>query len=147
MNILNLTSMSVLLGYIILPILFVITKNMIHLKAFIGLFGTSIISETIKYNLIGDLSPRPFGATDCNLLCNDGNQAGKPGMPSSHSAEVAFILGYYSQITDNKYIRLSLLFYAAAVMLSRYLKNCHSIPQIMVGTVLGLFISWVVVKI
>jgi membrane-associated phospholipid phosphatase len=139
--------MSVLLGYIILPILFVITKNMIHLKAFIGLFGTSIISETIKYNLIGDLSPRPFGATDCNLLCNDGNQAGKPGMPSSHSAEVAFILGYYSQITDNKYIRLSLLFYAAAVMLSRYLKNCHSIPQIMVGTVLGLFISWAVVKI
>ena len=147
MNILNLTSMSVLLGYIILPVLFVITKNMIHIKAFIGLFGTSIISETIKYNLIGDLSPRPFGATDCNLLCNDGNQAGKPGMPSSHSAEVAFILGYYSQITDNKYIRLSLLFYAAAVMLSRYLKNCHSIPQIMVGTVLGLFISWVVVKI
>ena len=147
MNILNLTSMSVLLGYIILPILFVITKNMIHIKAFIGLVGISIISETIKYNLIGDLSPRPFGATDCNLLCNDGNQAGKPGMPSSHSAEVAFILGYYSQITDNKYIRLSLLFYAAAVMLSRYLKNCHSIPQIMVGTVLGLFISWVVVKI
>ena len=147
MNILNLTSMSVLLGYIILPVLYIITKNMIHLKAFIGLFVTSIISETIKYNLIGDLSPRPFGATDCNLLCNDGNQAGKPGMPSSHSAEVAFILGYYSQITDNKYIRLSLLFYAAAVMLSRYLKNCHSIPQIMVGTVLGLFISCVVVKI
>ena len=147
MNVLDLISMSVISAYIIPPVLFAINKNMIHIKAFIGVVATSIISETIKYNLIGNLSPRPFGATDCNLLCNDGNQAGKPGMPSSHSAEAAFILGYYSQVTNNKYIRLSLVIYAAAIMLSRYLKKCHSIPQIIVGTALGLFLSWVVVKI
>jgi membrane-associated phospholipid phosphatase len=147
MNTLDLASMSILLAYIIPPILFIYTKNTIHLKAFIGLLGTSTISESIKYNLIKDKSPRPFGATNCNLFCNDGNQAGRPGMPSSHSAEAAFILGYYSQMTNNKYIRLSLLFYAASIMLSRYLKNCHSIPQIVVGTLLGLFLSWLVVKL
>jgi membrane-associated phospholipid phosphatase len=147
MNILDLASISILLAYIIPPILFAATKNVIHLKAFIGLLATSVISESIKYNLIGEKSPRPFGATNCNLLCNDGNQAGRPGMPSSHSAEAAFILGYYFQVTNNKYIRLSLLFYAASIMLSRYLKKCHSIPQIVVGTILGLFLSWVVVKL
>lgn len=147
MNILDLASMSILLAYIIPPILFAATKNMIHLKAFIGLLATSVISESLKYNFIKNLSPRPFGATDCNLFCNDGNQAGRPGMPSSHSAEAAFIVGYYSQLIDNKYIRLSLLFYAASIMLSRYLKSCHSIPQIIVGALLGLFLSWIVVKI
>lgn len=147
MNILDLASMSVLLGYIIPPILFAATKNVIHLKAFIGLLATSVISESLKYNFIKNLSPRPFGATDCNLFCNDGNQAGRPGMPSSHSAEAAFIVGYYYQLIDNKYVRLSLLFYAASIMLSRYLKSCHSIPQIIVGALLGLFLSWIVVKI
>lgn len=33
------------------------------------------------------------------------------------------------------------------IMLSRYLKSCHSIPQIIVGALLGIFLSWIVVKI
>lgn len=140
MNILDLASMSVLLGYIIPPVLFIITKNIIHLKAFIGLLATSVISESLKYNFIKNLSPRPFGATDCNLFCNDGNQAGRPGMPSSHSSEAAFIVGYYYQLIDNRYIRVSLVIYAASIMLSRYLKSCHSIPQIIVGALLGIFL-------
>jgi membrane-associated phospholipid phosphatase len=147
MNIMNLISMSVALFYIIPPVLYVITKNVIHIKAFLGVIGTTFISETLKYFFIGDLSPRPEGAKDCNLLCNDGNQAGQPGMPSSHSAEVAFILGFYYQHYKNKYIRLFLVIYAALVMLSRYLKKCHTISQVFVGAFLGLCLSWLAVHI
>jgi membrane-associated phospholipid phosphatase len=139
--------MSVVLLYVIPPILYVITKNVIHVKAFLGLIGTTFISETLKYFFIGKLSPRPEGAKDCNLLCNDGNQSGRPGMPSSHSAEAAFILGFYYQQYDNRYIRLSLVIYTALVMLSRYLKKCHTINQVFVGAFLGLLLSWLSVKI
>jgi membrane-associated phospholipid phosphatase len=141
MNTLDLASMSILLAYIIPPILFAATKNIIHLKAFIGLLATSVISESIKYNLIGEKSPRPFGATNCNLLCNDGNQAGRPGMPSSHSSQVSFFASYYSQQTTNPWIRAGLFLYAGAVMFSRYKKRCHTIPQIVAGALLGWTIS------
>ena len=147
MNILNLISMSVGLLYVIPPVLYAITKNVIHIKAFLGVIGTTFISETLKYFFIRDLSTRPKGAKDCNLLCNDGNQAGRPGMPSSHSAEAAFILGFYYQQYDNRYIRLGLVIYTALVMLSRYLKKCHTINQVFVGAFLGLLLSWLSVKI
>jgi membrane-associated phospholipid phosphatase len=139
--------MSVLLLYIIPVILYLITNNIIHFKAFLGVIGTTFISETLKYFFIGKLSPRPEGAKDCNLLCNDGNQSGRPGMPSSHLAEAAFILGFYYQQYDNRYIRLGLVIYTALVMLSRYLKKCHTINQVFVGAFLGLLLSWLSVKI
>jgi membrane-associated phospholipid phosphatase len=147
MNILNLISISVALLYVIPPILYVITKNVIHIKAFLGVIGTTFISEILKYFFIGKLSPRPEGAKDCNLLCNDGNQSGRPGMPSSHSAEAAFILGFYYQQYDNRYIRLGLVIYTSLVMLSRYLKKCHTINQVFVGAFLGLLLSWLSVRL
>jgi membrane-associated phospholipid phosphatase len=147
MNIVDLISVSVALFYVIPPVLYAITKNVIHIKAFLGVIGTTVISETLKYFFIGDLSPRPKGAKDCNLLCNDGDQAGRPGMPSSHSAEAAFILGFYYQQYNNKYIRLILVIYTALVMLSRYLKKCHTINQVFVGAFLGLLLSWLSVRL
>lgn len=103
--------------------------------------GTTSLSEFLKHYVIRDASPRPPGATDCNLLCNDGNQVGQPGMPSSHSAEVAFFASYYWNETKNPILRGLLVLYAAAVMTSRYLKRCHTISQIGVGALLGWTLS------
>lgn len=142
MSIPDLLSKSVILLYAIPLVLYVVTGNIIHFKGFLGVAGTTIITETIKYFFIGKSNPRPEGAKDCNLLCNDGNQSGKPGMPSSHSSSVAFFSGFYYQQTDNKFIRGALVVYAGLVMLSRYLKKCHSISQILVGALLGVSLSW-----
>ena len=142
MNIPDFLSKSVILIYIIPFILYVITGNNIHFKGFLGVAGTTIITETIKYFFIGKSNPRPAGAKDCNLLCNDGNQSGKPGMPSSHSSSVAFFSGFYYQQTDNKFIKGGLIIYAGLVMISRYLKKCHTISQIIVGALLGVSLSW-----
>lgn len=138
--------MSAGLLYVIPIILYMFTRNFIHIKAFFGTAGTTIISETLKYFFIGKASPRPTGAKDCNLFCNDGNQAGQPGMPSSHSAEVAFFAGFYYNETQNPIVRAILVIYAGLVMMSRYIKRCHTINQIGIGALLGLSLSWYVVR-
>lgn len=146
MNIQDIISSSIGLLYFIPLILYNYTQNPLQLKGFIGLGATTIISETIKYVFIKQLSPRPKGATNCNLLCNDGNQEGRPGMPSSHSAEVVFFSAFYIQQTNNIIIKICLVVYAGLVMLSRYIKRCHTINQIGVGALLGLSLNYLVVR-
>lgn len=146
MNIPDFLSGSVLIIYILPFVLYIATGQQFHLRAFLGVSGTTILSEAIKFFFIGKFSPRPQGAKDCDLLCNDGNQSGKPGMPSSHSASVAFFSGFYYQQTNNKIIRFGLLIYAGLVMLSRYWKKCHTINQIIVGALMGLSLSFLAVR-
>jgi len=134
-------SLSAVILYIIPFIAYIITNNIVHIKAIIGLFATMGVGESIKYYLIKDASPRPKGAHDCNLWCNDGPQGGNPGMPSGHSAQVAFFSSFYYRKTTNIWVRAGLLLNAGLVMISRYEKHCHTIPQIVAGALLGLFIS------
>ena len=147
MKSLDCITMLVLLVYIIPFVLYFYTFNIIDLKAFLGGYGTIILSESLKYFFIGKASPRPEGATNCNLWCNDGNQSGQPGMPSGHSANVSFFAGYYWQQTNNIIIRSLLVMYAGIIMLSRYLKKCHTINQIIAGTIFGLSSSVLVNRI
>jgi len=146
MNIPQTISMSIFIVYAIPICLYFYTKDPIHIKAFIGLVGTNTISEFIKHFYIKDSSPRPEGAANCNLLCNNGNQEGKPGMPSSHSATTSFFTSFYYQQTDNGFIHTGLIGYNILMMMSRYLTKCHSIPQIIVGTLLGIGISLGIVR-
>lgn len=147
MKSLDCVTMLILLVYIIPFVLYFYTFNIIHLKAFLGAYGTIMLSESLKYFVIGKASPRPEGATNCNLWCNDGNQSGQPGMPSGHSANVSFFAGYYWQQTNNIIIRSLLVMYAGIIMLSRYLKKCHTINQIIAGTIFGLSSSVLVNRI
>jgi membrane-associated phospholipid phosphatase len=142
--ILNLISMSVGLLYILPVIFYWNTNNTIHLKGFFGLIGTTILSEFIKYIFVGKASPRPKGARDCNLFCNDGKQEGQPGMPSSHSAEAVFFSAFYFKQTANPILKAGLVIYPILVMISRYLKNCHTINQVSAGAILGLSSVWIV---
>ena len=146
MALLDIISISIGALYIIPIILYDITNNSRHLLALCGLLAITCISEFIKYNVIGELSIRPKGAKDCNLLCTDGKCEGKPGMPSTHSAIVSFFVGFYINQTENVCIQLILLFYAYLVMLSRHLKRCHTIYQIGTGSALGFAASFIVLK-
>jgi membrane-associated phospholipid phosphatase len=141
MNLLNAISFSVIFLYLVPIVLFLYTQNLQHLLGFVGLIGTTGLSEFLKHYVIKGASPRPQGATDCNLMCNDGNQEGQPGMPSSHSAEVVFFTSYYWGQVTHPLLRALLLLYALAVMASRYLKRCHTLSQIGIGALLGLTLS------
>jgi membrane-associated phospholipid phosphatase len=146
MNISDYISMSVGLLYIIPFIFYIYTNNFIHIKAFLGVAGITILSETLKRFIIKDFSPRPKGASNCNLLCDDGSQSGQPGMPSSHSAEAVFFSAFYYQNTNNIYIKIILIIYAFGVMISRYIKRCHTINQILAGAFLGLSLNFIMVR-
>jgi membrane-associated phospholipid phosphatase len=137
MNFQDFISSSILIIYIIPIVLYGMTHQSYHEIAFIGTLAATSISECIKHIFIKELSQRPQGAMNCNVMCTNGNQEGKPGMPSSHAATVAFFAIYYCRHTRNLYIRIILIGYALLVMMSRYYKRCHSIPQIMVGALLG----------
>lgn len=122
-------------------ILYFMTYDHHQLLGFIGLVATLGIGEFIKHYIIKTASPRPKGAADCNLWCNDGNQEDRPGMPSGHSSQVVFFASFYYSQTKSPWIRSLLVMYALAVMYARYAKHCHTIPQIATGALLGFIIS------
>lgn len=141
----NLLSASVVLFYILPLIAYAWTKDLFYLKAFTGYVCTTLLSEGIKHKVIrgeGHYAQRPAGATDCNLWCNNGPQGGRPGMPSSHSAEVAYLAAVYGRHASSPWITVAWVVYALAVMFSRYAKECHTLPQIIAGTFVGLFGGW-----
>jgi len=127
--------------YAVPVLLYFMTYDPQQLLGFLGLVATLGIGEFIKHYIIGTASPRPKGATDCNLWCTDGNQEGRPGMPSGHSSQVAFFASFYYSQTKNPWIRVILVGYALIVMYARYAKHCHTIPQIATGALLGFLMS------
>lgn len=135
------TSLSVV--YIIPILCYGYTLNSQHLLIWIGIILTTCISEFIKYAIVGDLSLRPIGARDCNMFCTNGACENEPGMPSSHSATVVyFACSYIAYLTYAQYplITMGLVVYAFLVMLSRYIKRCHTIYQIGAGAILGVLL-------
>jgi membrane-associated phospholipid phosphatase len=146
-NIDDLLSVSVSLLYAVPWIRYGLTREIQELRAFWGMIATIMINEGLKYAVIGRASPRPPGATNCNLWANDGPQGGRPGMPSGHSAHVSFFAGYYLQtLPPSLWTRTALLLYAILVMASRWTKHCHSLPQILSGSALGFLLSLLVVR-
>lgn len=139
-------SFSILFLYFIPIILYLKTNELRQLIGLIGMIGTVLFTESIKHYIIKENSPRPLGAKNCNLWANNGNQEGKPGMPSGHSSHVSFFVGYYYQQTKNIWIRSILILYGFFVMLSRYTKHCHTIQQILTGSTIGFLSSIFVVR-
>ena len=137
MNFQDFISSSILIVYMIPIVLYGMTHKSYHIIAFIGTLAATAISECIKHIFIKEVSPRPQGAMNCNVMCTNGNQEGKPGMPSSHATTVAFFAVYYFRHTQNIYLRAILIGYALLVMMSRYYKRCHSLLQLMMGALLG----------
>jgi membrane-associated phospholipid phosphatase len=132
----NALSVSVVGLYGISIFLFLWTYDVFHLIAFLGLLLVRTLSEGLKRQCKGSTCPRPLGAKDCNTFCSDGNQEGRPGMPSTHAAFVTFFVTYYAPVLSAPLRALATL-YAAIVIYSRYAKKCHSVIQLASGSVLG----------
>jgi membrane-associated phospholipid phosphatase len=143
---LDILSFSVIFSYIIPFVLYIKTSSIIHIKALLYLIGLVSISEYSKFNIIRSKSVRPYGASNCNMLCNDGNQSGQPGMPSSHSLVATFFSCYYLQFTTNPILKIILYIYPILIMLSRYLKRCHTIYQIGTGSFIGAISALIIVR-
>lgn len=112
-------------------------------RASIALITLEMVVGAISVEFIKPLfdSPRPAGATACNLLCNSGSWAGKPGFPSGHmtitsvfATSMAFL--YPTPLAIGSCVALVL-----AMGWSRYAKKCHTLTQIIGGTLYGFAIA------
>ena len=146
-SIYNTISSSILLAYFVPLFLTIYKSDLRQLKGFVGVFTTTFFVDILKLHVIGTSDPRPAGARDCNLFNTDGPQSGAPGMPSGHAATAAFFAAYYFKELSNVYVRILLLAYAALIIYSRYIKRCHTISQLLVGTAIGIAGSYFFHKI
>ena len=106
------------------------TQNTYHLVGFAGIMITSLSVDFLK-KFIFPNQHRPPKAKGCDLFCLHETDEDRPGMPSGHAATVAFYGTFYS-IKNPLYI-----IYVILMAASRYMKNCHSIPQIIAGLLFG----------
>lgn len=91
---------------------------------------------------------RPRGARGCGALNGDDCEAERaargecPGMPSGHQAMMAFFVFsmiFYHRLTAlSGPLWLALLALNVAVGVSRVYKECHTIPQVLVGSIVGI---------
>ena len=124
-------------------VLYFNTYDFKHIQKVLVLLATMLFGEFIKFNVIGDESPRPAQATNCNMFCNNGAQGGKPGMPSTHMAvAAAFSTLYFPVGPISETIKLPIVsgfvLLIIAMAAARYNKFCHTPNQIIVGTLFGI---------
>jgi membrane-associated phospholipid phosphatase len=131
----NTISLSELLIPLFPTYWYLTTWNPIHLYGFLGIILTGSLVEIIKKFILPTMT-RPEGAKGCDLLCKSTNDTNKPGMPSGHTAMIAFFGSYYG-IQSPYFIG-----YVILIMMSRYFKKCHTIMQILAGLLLGLCIGF-----
>ena len=81
---------------------------------------------------------RPQGAFNCSATSTGGDASGKPGFPSGHMTNIAFLaisLSLYYK-TNLPYLTILLMAYA------RIYKKCHNIIQVLGGTIYGGMIAY-----
>ena len=123
---------------ITLPLIGAITslKNTTrYMTVSVVLFGVIIGSKLLK-QIIKD--PRPAGAMNCNIQNSGGSAKGEYGMPSEHMAVSSYmILSTLFISTKNPVIWSLGITWLSAIGWARYAKHCHSLAQVIGGTVYG----------
>ena len=147
---------SLLYNFIINP-----KKNKVDLVLFISeMLGAFLVKllKKIEYPMpFYKLTRRPKGSSNCDYLSRNGpSKKNAPGFPSGHMNSVSIFAAfmifskyYVSQEKDIlKFISKNFLFLVANIGIvaltafARYYKKCHSILQIVCGTLLGTIIGY-----
>lgn len=112
----------------------------------ISLILTELISRIFKFIskwLCGNYGLRPLGAKNCGVFVTP-NNCNKPaisyGMPSGH-AQFMWTAAIY-QFLMNKRASIIYIILALLVSLSRFYLGCHSVDQIIIGSILGIFVGY-----
>jgi membrane-associated phospholipid phosphatase len=137
-NFLSLTGVATtalpLIGAIISP-----NNTMRYIIVSVVLFavivGSKILKQLIK-------NPRPVAAMNCGVFNSGGSAKDEFGMPSGHMAVTSFMIFSTLLISTKNPVIWSLgIAWLASVGWARYAKHCHSLAQIIGGTVYGTSIA------
>jgi membrane-associated phospholipid phosphatase len=139
-----------LIPLIITPIaLYIRTKNPKFIPVLVSLVIIEIIiSFSRQLPHFHPVMLRPAGAKDCNLFNSGGSYDGGIGMPSGHvmlTTTISLSLLFIYSGTNNLYTIFKnypieftcTISYILLMAISRVKRNCHNIPQVIVGAILG----------
>jgi len=145
--------------YVVLLALLVATRDPYYIVIAVGMTTIALAVKMTKTAtrpfLRGDFAEwlaRPSGARGCGALngeeCDGGGVGGDgacPGMPSGHQAIMAFfvfsVIFYHRLTVVSAPLWIALLALNFAVGVSRVYKECHTIPQVVAGSVVGILIA------
>ena len=132
----------------------VISKHDIKLvKYTFGIIFTTISIHLLKQipypQSLHKYTMRPEGAKNCDYLsqkksCN----RDKPGMPSGHMGTTAFFVTY-NLLQHTKFRNLNITLSGLLMFMmgwARYKKKCHNIYQIIIGSLYGSALGYIVFK-
>jgi membrane-associated phospholipid phosphatase len=125
-------------------VIFNLYKQIKYLTGFLFFFIVNGFMNKILKNIIQDPRPKMFNKI------NDGGRYTKTeqyGMPSGHSQSIFFAIMYSWMVTKNVTLCLFGLFMASFILYQRWEDKKHTVAQLAVGCIVGLFIGWSSYKI
>lgn len=132
--------------------LFAWTKNVVYLYVLLGVIFVMVSTQVLKQvlSLISDhpIFYRPAGARFCSTW-NDVCDPKAPAFPSGHMSVVTFLLAtlVLIMLPRNLLAWSFALVYIILMATSRYMKECHNMPQIVGGIAYGLLCTWMFFKL
>jgi len=104
-----------------------------------------MLSGSLNFFLkIGFHQPRPYWVS--SKIKNLTDPMGSFGLPSGHSQNAASVFGLVAVSTKRKWFRVLIIFTIIMVAFSRLYLGVHSITDILVGLLVGVFILWIFLK-
>lgn len=140
-------------GLILYPLLMlIITRNyFMYVPFLLGIIITDLYTKIIKKHFNSHkILQRPDNAFNSDIFCRNGDQSGKPGMPSGHVAMTTFFFTFIYFINKNARHELFIgfgVFYILLMGAARYNKNCHNISQVTVGAFIGMVNAMILYKL
>ena len=138
----NLVSLSAILLFILPWGFFVATNSRVFL--WLGVVASLADGSTkIWKRIFGTESVfgRPVGACDCDILCRNGDQSGRRGFPSGHMTITSVVCIAFALIYGGLARWTSAMVMIGVMGWARYVKRCHNLIQISVGTIYGFFVA------
>jgi membrane-associated phospholipid phosphatase len=134
--------------------IYIRTKNPAYIPVIMSIVITEIIiSFSRQLPVIHPVMLRPTGAKNCNIFNSGGSYDGQIGMPSGHMMLTTCLtfsmLFLYARTKNLKTLIVlkpiagaSATGYVILMGVSRLMRGCHNIPQVIMGGLLGFGLAY-----
>ena len=123
--------------------IFILQNKIIYLHVFIvGLILNNILNVILKYSI---KDPRPSkDSRIIEIAVANGKRFGPDeyGMPSGHAQAISFFLVHELLSNKNKYYKLILTIVSIYMIYSRVKVKCHTVQQVVIGSLIGAFFAY-----
>lgn len=128
----------------------IIKKDVSYAVIAVGTIVCEIIVKlTRRLPVVHPVQLRPSGAKNCSILNRGGSYEGRIGMPSGHVMLTSYVLVSLYMISepeDKLYYGIAMIIGITLMSMSRVIRVCHNIPQVVIGATLGAVFAYISVN-